>query len=227
MDPDRLTFLSAVEAGDASLVRELVGRDADLATTGNADGTSALMLATYRHDAATVAALRSANQTLDVFEAAALGEVEALATMLKDQPAAARAWSSDGFTALHFAAFFGGPAAARLLVESGADVDAVSRNELKVAPLHSAVAGQSKVALVLVDRGARVNVRQRHGWTPLHGAADTGDDEVVDGLLGAGAEASAQTDSGLTPADTATAKGHHALAAHLREASRGATTPRP
>jgi ankyrin repeat protein len=219
MDTDKLTFLSAVEAGDAPLVRDLVGRDPGLATTRNADGTSALMLATYRDDTATVAALRTANPTLDVFEAAALGEADALATILAAEPGAARAWSSDGFTALHFAAFFGGPEVARLLVDTGADIDAVSRNELKVAPLHSAVAGQVKAALVLIERGAKVNVKQRHGWTPLHGAADNGDDEVVEALLAAGADPAATIDSGLTAVDTATAKGHHELAARLREAS--------
>jgi ankyrin repeat protein len=218
MDPDKLAFLSAVEAGDTSLVRDLVGRDPGLAAARNADGTSALMLARYRDDMATVAILREGDRTLDVFEAAALGEAETLAQLLAVDPSAARAWSGDGFTALHFAAFFGGPEVARLLLESGADVDVVSRNELKVAPLHSAVAGQLKVALLLIERGADVNVRQRHGWTPLHGAADAGDEEVVAALLASGADASARTDSGATAADSATSKGHHDLAARLREA---------
>jgi ankyrin repeat protein len=219
MDPDKLTFLSAVEAGDAPLVRDLVGGDPALATTRNADGTSVLMLARYRDDNATVAALRTANLTLDVFEAAALGEAEALAAILAAEPGTARAWSPDGFTALHFAAFFGGPKVARLLIDAGADVDVVSRNELKVAPLHSAVAGQVRVALLLIESGAKVNVKQRHGWTPLHGAADNGDDEVVEALLAAGADLAATTDSGLTAAGSAAAKGYDALAARLAEAS--------
>lgn len=224
IDPDKLTFLSAVEAGDAPLVGDLLGRDASLATTRNADGTSALMLARYRGDTATVAAIRTAKRPLDVFEAAALGEAKTLAAILKADPTAAQAWSSDGFTALHFAAFFGGPDVAHLLLDAGADVDVVSRNELKVAPLHSAVAGQSNVAFLLIQRGARVNVKQRHGWTPLHGAADTGDDEVVDALLAAGADTAPTTDAGQTAADSATAKGHHALAARLREGTRAKPT---
>jgi ankyrin repeat protein len=219
MDADTFTFLSAVEAGDATLVRDLVDQDPRLATSRNADGTSALMLATYRDDMATVAPIRTANPTLDVFEAAALGETEALAAILRVDPAAAMAWSSDGFTALHFAAFFGGPGVARLLVESGADIDVVSRNELKVAPLHSAVAGRREVALLLIEHGASVNVRQRHGWTPLHGAADNGDGEVVEALLAAGANPTARTDSGMTPTESATAKGHNELAARLSDAS--------
>jgi ankyrin repeat protein len=224
MDADKDVLLSAVEAGEASVVIDMLARDPALAGTRNADGTSALMLARYRDDVATVDALRAGNRPLDVFEAAALGEAEALALILAAEPVAARAWSSDGFTALHFAAFFGGPAVARLLLESGADVDAVSRNDLKVAPLHSAVAGQVKVALLLIERGANVNVRQRHGWTPLHGVADRGDEEVIVALLAAGADAAAQTDTGLTPADSAAAKGHDELAARLREAPAGQGT---
>jgi ankyrin repeat protein len=219
MDTDKLAFLSAVEAGDASLVRDLVGRDAGLATARNADGTSALMLARYRRDTATVDAIRAGNQPLDIFEAAALGEADALAGILAANPAASRARSSDGFTALHFAAFFGGPEVARQLVESGADIDVVSQNDLQVAPLHSAVAGQLKVALLLIECGAKVNVRQRHGWTPLHGAADAGDEEVLAALLAAGADATARTDKGLTPADSAIAKGHADLAARLGDAA--------
>jgi ankyrin repeat protein len=218
MDTDDLTVLAAVEAGDASRVRDLVARRPGLAATRRADGTSVLMLARYRDDAATVDALRTANQPLDVFEAAALGETGALAAILAADPAAARAWSPDGFTALHFAAFFGGADVARLLLASGADVDAVSRNELMVAPLHSAVAGVVKVALPLIEHGAAVNVRQRHGWTPLHGAADVGDEEVVAALLAAGADAGAETDAGQAPAGSAASKGHHDLAARLEAA---------
>ena len=56
---------------------------------------------------------------LDVFEAAALGEVDRLREILDGEPTSATAYSGDGFTALHFAAFFGGPEAAELLLERG------------------------------------------------------------------------------------------------------------
>ena len=82
---------------------------------------------------------------------------------------------ADGFTALHLAAFFGGAAVARRLLDAGADPDAVARNPMAVRPLHSAVAGgQVEVALALIAAGADVGARQRHGWTPLHGAAQAG-----------------------------------------------------
>ena len=43
-------------------------------------------------------------------------------------------------------------------------------------------------SIALLDAGADPNVRQRHGWTPLQGAAQHGDAELVDRLLAAGAD---------------------------------------
>ena len=81
------------------------------------------MLARYRFDRATTDALLAADPDLDVFEATALGYVDRLRERLEADPAAATAFSPDGFTALHFAAFFGKPEAARILLEHGAAVD--------------------------------------------------------------------------------------------------------
>jgi ankyrin repeat protein len=60
-----------------------------------------------------------------------------------------------------------------------------------------------------------VNARQRHGYTPLHAAAQNGDAEMTEMLLAAGADPSARTDDGQTPADLATASGHAELASRL------------
>jgi ankyrin repeat protein len=70
------------------------------------------------------------------------------------------AWSGDGFTALHLAAFFGEAGAARVLLSSGADVHALSRNPLAVPPLQSAVAaGERELAQLLLEAGARPDAR--------------------------------------------------------------------
>ena len=111
-------------------------------------------------------------------------------------PSQAAAWSPDGFTALHFAAFFGGITVARRLLDAGAPLDVVSRNDFGVAPLNSAAAGQQDVAFLLVERGADVDVKQRHGWTPLMGAADHGNAALVDALVAAHADVGARNDLG-------------------------------
>ncbi|MDQ2985032.1 MAG: ankyrin repeat domain-containing protein [Actinomycetota bacterium] len=139
-----------------------------------------------------------------MFEAAALGRAERLRGLLDAEPELAAAWSSDGFTALHLAAFFGTPDAARALIDAGADVNAVARNSMRVQPLHSAAAARrTKTARLLVERGADVNARQEGGFAPIHAAAQNGDADLVDLLVAAGADAEARTDDGKSAADFA------------------------
>ena len=130
----------------------------------------------------------AAGAELDVFEAAALGAAERLRELLSDDPELARARSDDHFTALHYAAFFGGPEAARVLVGHGADVTAYADNELGVHPLNSAVAaGQRETVELLLEAGADANAPTRSGHTPLDVALANGDDEIVELLRARGA----------------------------------------
>ena len=195
MEEPRDRLVAAIDAGDVATVRTLVDADPGLARARDDAGVSVLMRARYRWDDDLVVAIRSAGAPLDVFEAAAIRDDVRLSELLDADPAQGQAWSADGFTALHFAAFFGGGAGAQRLLDAGADPDAVSRNPMAVRPLHSAVAGnRARVALALIAAGAGVNVAQRHGWTPLHGAAEHGLADVVDALLAAGADPTATND---------------------------------
>ena len=84
------------------------------------------------------------------------------------------AYSYDGWTALHLAAFFGQLEAAARLLEAGGRLAAVSRNPLANTPLHAAVAGgQPDVSVFLIARGADVNATDSGRHTPLHIAAET------------------------------------------------------
>jgi ankyrin repeat protein len=163
-------------------------------------GISELMQALYRGETERVSELRGAHLELDVFEAAALGDVPQLRTLLDADPALVGAWSADGFTPLHFAAFFGHPDAASLLIERGADLEVPARNE-EIAgaarPLHSATAaGRREVCAVLLEAGADVNARQHAGYTPLLEAAQLGDSRLVELLLEHGADRTATLDDG-------------------------------
>ena len=213
-------LFAAIDSGDEAAVAGALAADRPLAGARDGDGISATMHALYRGRTSIAEVVAAALPSLDVFEAAALGRAERVRELVVESPELARAHSADGFTALHYPAFFGlGDAvgASRALLDAGADVNARSANDLSVLPLHSAVAGDhAEVAALLIDAGADVNARQRHGWTPLHGAAQNGAAETVERLLAAGADRAATNDDGVTAADLAAKAGHGAIAARLR-----------
>jgi uncharacterized protein len=211
-------LIDAVAADDAARVTELLRDDPALASVRDRDGISVLMLSRYRFDRATTDALLAVDPDLDVFEATALGYLDRLHERLDEDPSRATAFSPDGFTALHFAAFFGKAEVARALLGAGARVDVYSQNDLHVQPLHSAASGRHhEVCRLLIAAGADVDAKQRHGYTPLHAAAQGGDAELVELFLSAGADPLAVRDGGDTPADTAEAAGHIDVAHRLRE----------
>lgn len=211
-------LIEAINASDAERVGAILAEDPALVAARDDEGVSALMLARYRFDRAVTDALLAADPELDVFEAATLGYLDRLRERLEADPGAVSAFSPDGFTALHFAAFFGKAEAARVLLEDGASVDAYTRNPFGNQPLHAAAAGRHlEVARVLIAGGADVNATQHGGYTPLHEAAQHGDVEMTELFLSAGADRAATTDAGETPADLAAAAGHADLASRLRE----------
>jgi uncharacterized protein len=178
---------------------------------------SELLAAVYRGDRDRVEELLAADPELDVFEAAAVGRIERLTALLDADPGLVSAWTEDGFTPLHLSAFFRQPEAARLLVERGALVDVVARNdELQVTPLQSAAAArQEETAALLLERGADPNAQQRGGFTALHAAAQHGDEPLARLLLARGADPSLAAEDGRTAADFARDGGHAELAALL------------
>jgi ankyrin repeat protein len=211
-------MIDAVNADDAIRVAELVSAEPWLASVRDREGVSAIMRSRYRFDRATTDALLAVDPELDVFEATTLGYIDRLRERLDEDPARAVAFSADGFTALHFAAFFGKAEAARILLTAGAEVGVISRNDLACQPLHSAAAGlHHEVCRVLIAAGSDVDARQRLGFTALHAAAQHGDDELVELLLSAGADPFLRTDAGETPVDSAEAAGHVDVARRIRQ----------
>lgn len=210
-------LFAALEAGDKSALQTLLTTSPALAAVHNESGTSALLYALYMGKRELVPVLLEANQPLDIFEAAALGRTDRINELLLADKSLARAYTDDGFTALHFAAFFSGEAVGGgLLLDQGAEVEAVSQNPMKVTPLHSAIAGRNyALARLLVERGAPVNTRQEGGFTALHGVAQNGDIEMAELLIKNGADASLITDDGRTAAAIALASGHTELAQRL------------
>jgi ankyrin repeat protein len=204
--------ISAVQSGDIEHLRKLLASDPSLASARDESGVSALMHAFYRRQQAAADLLLNALSQLDIFEATAAGKAKKVSEILDSDPEAAKRWSADGFTALHFAAFFSRPEIARNLIRHGADVAAVARNAMKVAPLHSAAAAHStEIVGILLENDAPPNVPQEGGWVPLHEAAQIGDKQMVEVLLRHGADPQIRNKDGKTPADLAQSKGHEEI----------------
>jgi uncharacterized protein len=209
-------FFLAIKTRDEALLRALVDGDAGLLTLPSPMGVSPVLFAVYygRPDMARV--LVELGTPLSVFEAAALGDEAALTRGLDADPTLVNGVSGDGFSPLGLAAFFGHAGVAEALLSRGADVNAVSRNAMRVQPLHSAVAGgHAGLARALVMAGADVNAAQAGGFTPLMAAAQNGDAGLVLFLRQRGADADARTADGRRAADFAREEGHAVLADSL------------
>ena len=198
-------LFDAIAAGDKDAVQELVDARPELAEKRNEAGLSPVLHALYNGKADLAEVLLNANPALDVFDTAATGRTQGMQELLENEPELAQRWSSDGFTALHYAAFFGQEAAARILLERGAKVELVARNEsIRVTPLHSAAAGgHAAIVKLLLEAGADPNAAQDGGFTPLHSAANNDDRESAEALLAVGADPSLKTDEGKTAAELA------------------------
>lgn len=149
---------------------------------------SSIMEALYRGDHSRAEEL-AAESELDIHEAASLGRAERVRELLEADATLVTSRSSDGFTPLHYAAFFGTPEAAAALLEYGADPGAVADNEMRVQPLHSAAAvDANETARLLLDAGADPNASQQGGFRPIDAAIQTGNDELYALLVERGAE---------------------------------------
>jgi ankyrin repeat protein len=206
---DAAEVISAVQGGDVEKLRRLLGQKSTLAAARDGNGVSAIMHALYRRRNDALELLLAAHPGLDIFEATGTGNRERVAELLRTQPGLANACSADGFTALHFAAFFGREAIAVQLLEHGADAAAQAKNPMKVMPLHSAAAAHNlAIVRTLLEHGAPANARQEQGWTAIHEAAQNGDRAMVELLLKHGADGSLANDAGTTAIDLASKHGH-------------------
>jgi ankyrin repeat protein len=214
-------FFGAIGTGDLASIEALLATEPALASAIHESGISAVLWAAYHGQAAVLERLLTAGVELNVFEAAAAGDLARLRTLLQADASLARAHSVDGFSALGLAAFFGHPELLSLLLGAGADPNAASRNPMQVTPLHSASAHRNadvslRMAESLLAAGANPNVRQQGGWTPLHQAAAHGHGELLELLLAHSADARARSDDGQTAEEKATEGGHDEVARRLQ-----------
>jgi ankyrin repeat protein len=161
-----------------------------------------------------LAELTHQHADLDIFEAAATGNIDRLSVILNADSLAAQNYSADGWTPLHLAAAFATPKAVQLLLQHGAKVDAVSKNPQANQPLHAALAlsRNTESIQLLLAAGANPDALQAGGFSPIFSAATANRRDLAQLLLGHGAHAHLRSDQNKTPADFARERGHIDLA---------------
>lgn len=224
--PPEQLFFDSVASGDVGAVESLLSLDPSLIEArGGWQFYRPLFFALQAGQNATIDVLRQHGATLDVFEAAALGDIFELKKLLSASPelANSRREHYDG-TPLHAAR--GNVEAARLLIEAGCDVNAVDGEKQRLTPLHCrAEHGDVEMVSLLLECGADVHAVSCMG-TPLHCAVGGFQHapperwrEVAERLLEAGADVNAGSpetgDPNWTPLHHAAWRNHIAAVSWL------------
>ena len=212
-------LFTAIKGGDKATVERLLERDRALVDARDEKGLSPVLAALYRGQDEIVRAILRRRPKLNVFEAAAAGDLARVRELVTPDPAQANATAPDGYSPLGLAAFFKRREVVRYLLEAGGDPRPASRQG-GFTPLHSAVAtdaGASDIAIVrmLLDKGAEPNAKSQSGSTPLHTVAFTGDRASLDLLLKHGADPTIKNNDGKTAADIARERGQGEIVERL------------
>lgn len=209
-------FLDAIKKGNSARVGELLKKDPALIKASTKNGTTPVLLAVYARHPEIAESLLATGIEPNIFEAAATGRTERVGDLLKKHPDLVKAYSPDGWTALHLN--FGNLEIVKLTLDRGADIDAVSKNKFSATPLQGAAAMENlELARLLIARGANVNCRGEEGGSPLHEAAGSGQIEFAKLLLDHGANLNAKDDKGKTPLTIALEEKQTEMAKVLRD----------
>ncbi|MBA3954145.1 ankyrin repeat domain-containing protein [Candidatus Dependentiae bacterium] len=152
-------FFAAIQAGNYSLVQDLLNNGANVNAQNTQNYTPLHFAAAHGHTA--------------------------LAQLLIDNKAPINAQATQNFTPLHLAAQYGHTALAQLLIDNKAPINA--QNTQNVTPLHCAAAqGHTALAQLLINKGADINAQTTQNDTPLHLAAKNNHTVVIEILLSYG-----------------------------------------
>ena len=202
-------FFEAIKQGNRQIVSDLLTSQPDLANARTPEGLSAVLLATYYSKPDIAKLIIQHGAGLNLFEAASVGELATVQSILAAHPDQINAYAPDGFFPLALAAFFGHADIVKFLLDQGANVHQAATNAQRVNALHAGSANRHlDICRMLIDKGIDVNAKQEDGFIPLQEAAQNGQLELVELLLAHGADVTAKNDKGQTALDIARESKH-------------------
>jgi ankyrin repeat protein len=211
-------LFEAIKTGKVDQVNRLLRENPGLLKARDANGASPLLIAIYHQQHDIAKALADASGSIDIFEAAALGRVDRIKQLLRDDPSLASAYAPDGFPAVGLAAFFGHLDAVRALIAAGADIHAAAKNSLKVQAIHAAVASKNlDIVRAVLEAGADPNAAQQQGFRPMHESGSSGSRELAELLMKYGGDPTLKNDEGKNTITFAREKGHAEFADWLEK----------
>ena len=207
---------TAVNEDDPKTIQQITAAKPELANALGQNNLPLLMNAIYQRKTAVVETLQTAGAEPDVFAAAALGDLDRLQTLAERWSGYLNSYARDGFTPLQLTCYFNQEAAALWLIEQGADVNAVAKNMMKIAPIHAtATHGNLVILRALLEKGAAVNAEQEGGYTAVHQAAHRNNVPMAQLLLTFGADPHQPDVKGQSALQLAKVEGNDEVAAVL------------
>ena len=191
-------FFQAVQAGPASKVDDMLRRDKSLlAAKSPKMGLSPVTVAAYFGQTEVLQTILRHNPSLDVHEAALVGNAERVRELVDKDPRLITAISKDGFPPLGLAAYMGQKDVVEYLVGKGSDLEHAAQGSGFTALTGAISNGHEEIVELLLRHGAKAEYHYEDGkLTPLHAAIMHGSVRMVKSLLEHGADPNAKMTTG-------------------------------
>lgn len=182
----RTPIFYAILRGHKEAAELLIEKGADT-NLKDSDGDNLIVIAGTNFHTEFIPFLKSKGITYTIFEAAAIGNLDDIKTMLKEDPKLINAQDELQNTPLQCAAVKGQMETVEYLLNNGADIN--TKNKWGTTPLHrAAISGKKDVVEFLIKKGLSPDVTDNNGNTPLYRVVTRNMPEMAAFLIKLGAD---------------------------------------